>query len=223
MKFPALDAIARKHNVLKTKSFDQNTYINGTELLNPAIQDGACRALSAAFLVRNFRRATMKGGDDDADQYLVFGGKKFFQAFHERFKQSDPDKARFDRIGEVQTAYGKQGRMEEQESIDAAKNSVSALSNKMLQYVTYKPAITYGDAEIVGPQILPDAAGYWLLSAGCHMMAVAVRKDGKNKAKFFDPNAGLATFGNTADLRSFLGDYFKTAKYDQINFIEFKC
>jgi hypothetical protein len=223
MKFNELDSIAHKHNVLKTKSFSQNTYINGTELLNPAIQNGACRALSAAFLVRNFSRAAMKSGEDDTDQYMVFGPKKFFEAFHTRWTQSDEDKKRFDKIATVQTAYAKQGKMEEHESIDAAKKSVAALSNRMLQYVTYRPAITHGGAEVVGPNILPDAVGYWLLSSGGHMMAVAIRKDGNTKAKFFDPNAGLATFGDTGHLRAFLGDYFKAAKYDQINFIEFKC
>lgn len=220
MKYEQLKKIAEQHSAVKTKAFSQNTYINGTQLLDIAIQDGACRALSAAFLVRNFSRAKLEDKSDDPDM-LAFGKKNFFEAFHTTYKQSDADQVRFEKIATVQKAYAKEGAITEQESLDAAKSSVAVLSNRMLQYVTSKPALVCEERKAVDDSILPDKVGYWLLSSGGHMMAVAQRSD--KKAKFFDPNAGLATFGNTADLRSFLSDYFKSANYNQVNFIEFKC
>jgi len=229
MGYKDLEPIALKHKVFTVKPFDQRAYISSFPF-DKDVQDGVCRALSAAFLVRNFSRAASKEDDALVDlDVSVFGDKKFFEAFHHPKlnspvkQQSQKDKERWDKIATVQKEYMKKD-MSEQESIDAARKSVNALSNRMLQYELHATAITYGEGPAVNVKNMPDETGYWLLSAGGHMMAVVIRKGGIiTKAKFFDPNAGLATFVDVGNLRSFLDDYLRAANYQHTNLIRFKC
>jgi hypothetical protein len=222
--------LADDHKATKTTPFSQNSYINA-QSFDRRVQNGVCRALSAAYIFRNFLGAVRKFQDGhDLDDFVVqtiditFGTRKFFDAFHhDPYEQSEKDKGRWNVIRNVHARYRKEGQISKDDVVYAAQQTVAELSRKMLQFESEKSVCVYGRG-LTG-DVLPDQVGYWLISVGSHMMAVVIRNV-CFEAKFFDPNYGHAKFAGIEcvdQIRGFLNTYFKELNYDTVLFMRFRC
>lgn len=226
MNYAGLETIAKNHGAVKTKKFEQVWYLASHDF-DADVQDGVCRALSAAYLARNFTRAIMNfeaGGTndfDDIEKSAKYGDKTFFAALHSEGQQSEKDKSRFQTISALQKRYKKPGLITAEELIEAARKTMASVSAGMLHYVGYSE---YGVGSVErDPPIPKTGESYWMLSVGEHMMAAVVRdKLLGTKAKFFDPNAGQAVFAEVGQLIAFLKEYLAKAKYTVCFFIQYK-
>ena len=215
----------------QAKQFEQGAYL-AMNRFDAEVQDGVCRGLSAAYILRNFLRGlksedTDRGfelNSEDLDEH--FGRLKFFTAFRSHDPESQKpvgargpkDENRFEKIALVQKKYAKGGELQETDLIDAANKTVAALSEGNMRYKEHAPVITFGAG--FRKQLFAVTPGYWLISSGKHMMAACTRNFGL-KAKFFDPNRGQARFGGAEDLAPFLQAYLDDQGYQMCFLIRY--
>lgn len=223
MTYNDLVTVANKHHVVSTKEFSQFFYIS--RFPKSSVEDGMCRALSAAFVYQNYVAAVNKLEDPGKiDPNLITTNKRegFFKQFVSAFGAPSTGEAdRFHQHANLQRKYRQEGRLTEGDLINAAKQTLEELSDNHLQGEQHQTVCYYGRG--VTETALPDRHGYYLISTGQHMMAVVCRDSLQGpRIKFFDPNAGQAIFDNVDNARSFLTEYFSEGNYDPAFFIPFK-
>lgn len=225
--FAQFSAMAGLHHGT-AKAFSQTTWMTRVcddfgKLLD--VRNGICRALSAAYLVRNHTRQAEKDDDflPDIDRDVIrrFGPKNFFTAFDDSKPsglQGASDKTRFDKMHTAQTRFSRDGPFSREEAVEAAVKTVKLLSNGLMKK-TRDWSVLHISKGVDAAAI--QSPGFWYMSAGKHAMAAVFRHP---KAKFFDPNYGQIVFdsdGSAATLARFMTAYFRDQGYDQIEMIQF--
>ena len=191
------------------------------------VDNGVCRALSAAYLLRNFTRALQNFEHSDIqfegnwiteeqDNYLkYYGPKNFFQSFKPALnarnifdrQSTSMDEKRFSNITKLQKKHQEKDvtrqLITKKELIDSVINTVADVTNKRLVYEnTHECAGNKIQSSFLElPSLMNEQ--YWMISIGGHAMALVSRsKDfGTKKVwKFFDPNLGQAVFNNHGNI-----------------------
>lgn len=196
------------------ENFDESTVIDTfyrpRNMVGGFAQGGVCRALSVAYILSHRLKKYPNP---------KFGQKTYFQAFINNAGQH-PDNAKlkaFLAICRAQLKFiAQNGQADENTGKNAAVANVKAVCPGELIYASDCWII---NGAYSGHGVNPFVtSGYWLISAGVHMTALAVDNDGLT-SHYFDPNKGDAKFAQGA--AGFVAAWFAKQKWSQTRFIQF--
>lgn len=211
------------------KDFKQSFYIKrfGSP---PEVVNGVCRALSVAYLVKNYSKAVGKQPDTDSDfvdpdMSRDLQVRKFFESFlFARMgnptasgplasEDLDLHRRRFTWIGWVQynTRRPHKARsIQEANDMEVASvcGAMSKIGGAMMQH---KGQTRFSiPEEKASTAQFPDGQGFWFINVGAHAVAVCFRsQESGGKAKFFDPNNGQVTFSTYEECRNFMNVFMR--------------
>lgn len=226
MNFDAFELLVEANHG-NAKDFNQLTYLK--RFGRPeSVYNGVCRALSVAYLVKNHDKTVAnqpdRAADFTSDMSRDLVAQKFFAAFNLGRKElttpmrdlSVDEKKR--QVGRAEwiarthfvTKWPREATLTEAPEFErhSTQTAMDIIAEGRMRF-QMEDRISFPDQKASANQF-PDRLGFWYINTGGHAVALCFRnKEGAEKAKFFDPNLGQATFASYVNCRNFLNVYLK--------------